>query len=157
MAIRVRRVAVSSDQRCPLCRGDLAGTPAAELAVCAGCDAVHHDACVAELAGGRCGTLGCGRGLAEAQTPVKEEVKGGERSLVLTELKAFALDLVALVVTAVAIFAGLGVAVFGVVELRWPLWTLPTAFAGPLLLYLGLVAIHGGRRAPAPRRRRPAK
>ena len=90
MAIRVRRVAVSSDQRCPLCRGDLAGTPAAELAVCAGCDAVHHDACVAELAGGRCGTLGCGRGLAEAQTPVKEEVKGGERSLVLTELKAFA-------------------------------------------------------------------
>lgn len=154
MSIRVRRVAVSTDQRCPLCRGDLADTPAAELAVCAGCDAVHHDACVAELAGGSCGTLGCGRQLGEAQTPAKEEVRDGQRSLVLGELEAFALDLALLWGTGLAIFAGLAVAVFGVAELRWPLWTLPTAFVAPLPLY-GLVSLVRSRRAPAPRR--PAK
>lgn len=146
MAIRVRRVAVSSDQRCPLCRGDVAGTPAAELAVCAGCDAVHHDACVAELAGGRCGTLGCGRGLAEARVPAKEEVQGGERSLVLHELTAFALDQALLWATGLALFAGLCGAVFGVAELRWPLWSLPAAFVGPLLLH-GAWRVVRGRRA----------
>jgi hypothetical protein len=156
MAVRIRRVAVSRDQRCPLCRGDVAGAPADELAVCAGCEAVHHEACAAELGDGACSTLGCGRRLDAALVPEADEVEGGERSLVLHELRAFAVDVALLFVTGAVLFSLVLLGVIGVAGFRWPLWTMPVMFVGPLVLYgvwSGLQAL----RARAPRRKRPRK
>jgi hypothetical protein len=156
----VRRVAVSSDQRCPLCRGDVAGAPADELAVCVGCDAVHHGACVAELAGGSCATLGCGRPLGEAQVPRAEEVRDGARALVVGDLKAFLLasaeELVVLWVVGVVLVAFVALVVFDVTEMRWLRWALPAATIGPLLLVAAWCAIRDFV-GPASRPRRPGK
>ena len=130
----------------------MAGAPADELAVCAGCDAVHHDACVAELAGGSCGTLGCGRPLDAALVPEADEVEGGERSLVLRELRAFAVDVVLLFATGAVLFSLVLFGVVGVARFRWPLWTMPVMFVGPLVLYGAWNAVQA-LRARAPRRR----
>lgn len=51
-----RTVKLTAGQVCPLCRE---GAEKAPLAVCPRCQTLLHDACVRELAGGRCPTPGC--------------------------------------------------------------------------------------------------
>lgn len=49
---------VQPGQRCPYCRERVAAPEASSIRPCAGCGAVLHDACWAEL--GRCPSAGCG-------------------------------------------------------------------------------------------------
>ncbi|MEZ6188193.1 MAG: hypothetical protein R3F62_24690 [Planctomycetota bacterium] len=50
MAIRVRQVQVTHEQRCLLCKEALGKFRAQEVAVCPGCQAPAHLDCVDELA-----------------------------------------------------------------------------------------------------------
>jgi hypothetical protein len=151
--IRVRRVTLSGEQRCPLCREDL-DAPPDELAVCAGCDAVHHLDCVDEFGGGACAT--CGRPLREALVPRAQEGSGDAWTLVLFEPQGFLGDQLLLWATGLVVFGGVMAGVVGVMALRWPPWTLAAACLLPLVGY-GLLALARElrERPRRPRLRRP--
>lgn len=146
--VRIRRVRLGPDQRCPLCREPVGSEALDGLAVCPGCDAVHHEDCVAELGGGRCAVTGCGRPLEESLAPTSEEGGAGARTLLVGD--SLALDFLALVGTGLALFLGLMVGVGTVITLRWPPWTLALSSVVPLLFY-GLLS--AGRAWRARRRR----
>lgn len=152
--IRVRRVTLSGEQRCPLCREDL-DAPADELAVCAGCDAVHHLECVDEFGGGSCAT--CGRPLREALVPRAQEGSGDAWTLVLFEPQGFVADQLLLWATGLVVFVGVMAGVVGVMALRWPPWTLAAACVLPLVGYGVLALVRELRDRPGPRRTRPPK
>lgn len=130
--IRVRRVALSGDQRCPLCREGF-GEPAEELAVCGGCDAVHHLDCAEEFGGGACAT--CSRPLCEAMVPSVAETEDDGWTLVLFEPQGFLEGQLLLWVTGLVTFSGVMTAAFTVMTMRWPPWTLAVACVLPLVVY----------------------
>lgn len=150
--VRIRRVTLGQDQRCPLCREPVGDEALGALAVCPGCDAVHHEDCVDELGGGRCAAAGCGRSLEESLAPTGEEGGDGERTLLVGD--SLALDFLALVGTGLALFVGMVIGVGTVIALRWPPWTLALSSVLPLVFY-GLLSVV--RAARDPRRRRRAR
>jgi hypothetical protein len=135
--VRIRAVPLRTGSRCPLCREPVEDDAAlASLALCPGCDVVHHRACVRELGGGQCATPGCGRVVDErqARVPRGERRAGGERTL-LVELGRFAWEMALLWGLGLALFALVVAWTFAVVELRWfPLWTGIPVFCAPLVL-----------------------
>lgn len=149
--VRIRRVTLGQDQRCPLCREPVGDEALGALAVCPGCDAVHHEDCVDELGGGRCAAAGCGRSLQETVIPAGEEAGDGERTLLVGD--SFLLDTLALFGTGLAVFFGLMAGVAAVIALRWPIWTMALGSVLPLCVYLLFSAL----RSPRARRRRRAR
>lgn len=152
---------LAADPRCPLCRERLEG-PADQLAVCGGCDAVHHRECVEEFGGGACATLGCGRRLSlrDVVIPRAEELLDEGRTLVLLPHDAGCLRGGAVFgAMALGAPAYVGVFAYGVAERRWPMWTLLLAALLPLVVFAALEVLRWRRRDPdrPGRRRRPIR
>lgn len=67
--VRVRERDSSGALRCAWCHDALAGRRRADEQGCAGCGALHHDACWTEA--GACATCGAGRERVERSPPVE--------------------------------------------------------------------------------------
>ncbi len=155
--LRVRRVTLSGDPRCPLCREGL-DAPADELAVCRGCDAVHHRECVEELGGGACATLGCGQPLTTRHVvvPRAEEVAEDGRTILLIPHDAgFLRGAVTMLAMAFGCFGFVCVFVHGIAERRWPMSSLLIAALLPLVAYGARELWRAWRRGRRRRRPRP--
>lgn len=134
MAIRVRRVQVTHEQRCLLCREALGELRAHEVAVCPGCQAAAHLDCVDELGGGRCPTLGCAHSVTREQVLIPVTAKAVEGGLLLS-LQETVVDVAALVGLALVLFLGLMGGVLVVVTQRLPLYSLLIPTLAPLGIY----------------------
>jgi hypothetical protein len=71
------RARTTEHLRCGLCHEELEGSAA--VSVCPGCGAARHEACLAELGEGSCGTLGCSRATHRAHAPLAPAPRANPR------------------------------------------------------------------------------
>jgi hypothetical protein len=127
--LRKRTIRIGADQVCPFCRQGLHEPELEQLAVCPTCKSVYHLACVEELGGGTCSTLGCEAALTTKtiRVPIGERAAStGERMVWIEKAK----ETVVAVIAAACGLVWVGLMVvdrlssWSMFDHRWTSWAL---------------------------------